>query len=67
LIFALEQNLIDVLISDLQKNFVLTDEGDVNMYLGIKIEQLRNEKGTEMLKLSQPHLTIINTINLTDK
>ena len=57
LIFAPEQNSIDVLISDLQKNFVLTDEGDVNMYLGIKIEQLRNEKGTEMLKLSQPHLT----------
>ena len=57
LIFTPEQNSIDVLISDLQKNFVLTDEGDVNMYLGIKIEQLRNEKGTEMLKLSQPHLT----------
>ena len=69
LIFALSKSSIDCLITDLKNNFVLTDEGDVDMYLGIRIEQLNDNEGKETLKLSQSHLTkrIIEMVNLTDK
>ena len=56
------------MIHDLQQQFVLTDEGDVTSYLGIKIEKsIVGEK--ERLKLSQPHLIsrILDTVVLTDK
>ena len=35
------------------KNFVLTDEGDINKFLGIEITQI-NDK---IFKISQPYLT----------
>ena len=35
------------------KNFVLTDEGDINKFLGIEITQL----GDKIFKISQPYLT----------
>ena len=44
-IFVSSKSLIDHLITDLKTNFYLTGEGDVDKYLGIKIEQLKdNEK-----------------------
>ena len=48
---------------------MLTDEGDVNTYLGIKIEKLEDEEGNKTLKLSQPHLMqrIIDMVNVTDQ
>ena len=69
LIFAPKKNSIDHLISNLQENFVLTDEGDVDIYLGIKIERLVGNENDNKLKLSQPHLTkqIIDMTNLTDQ
>ena len=35
------------------KNFVLTDEGDINKFLGIEITQLDDKR----FKISQPYLT----------
>ena len=50
-------------------NFVLADEGDVDVYLGIKIERLKDNEGNKTLKLSQLHLTkrFIKMVNMTDK
>ena len=45
------------------KNFVLTDEGDINKFLGIEIIQLDNK----IFKISQPYLTdqvIISFLNI---
>ena len=52
LIFSKDPKIIDELIASLQKDFSLTDEGDIDKYLGIKVET--NSKGET--KLSQPHL-----------
>ena len=45
-----------------EKNFVLTDEGDINKFLGIEMTQLDDK----IFKISQPYLTdrIISFLNI---
>ena len=50
--FARDDDTINVMISDLQKDFDLTDEGDVEAFLGIKFQS--NSKGE--ITISQPGL-----------
>ena len=60
---AKNEKLIDEIIFALKKlGFDLTDEGDVDAFLGVKIEQIENNK----FKLSQPELIdrIIATLGL---
>lgn len=45
LIFAKEKSLADTLIADLQKQFTLTEEGDVSAYLGVQLN-IDNVNGT---------------------
>ena len=46
------------------ENFILTDEGDINKFLGIEITQLDDKR----FKISQPYLTdqIISFLNIDD-
>ena len=63
LFFSKDPSKVDKVISNLQKlNFELTDEGDVDAFLGIKVEQL--EDGT--IKMTQPELInrVITTLGL---
>ena len=53
LIFAKEKNLADKLIKDLQKNFTLTEEGDVSAYLGVQMS-IDQENGE--ITMTQPFL-----------
>jgi len=68
LIFAHQKDDVNKLIATLQENFVLTDEGDITMFLGIQVEKWDN-KEKEGLQLSQPHLMrrIIDAAGLTDQ
>ena len=43
LIFSKYNNASDVLIEQLRKKFVLTDEGSVITYLGIQVEMNKTE------------------------
>ena len=52
LLFACKLETLDILITSLQQEFTLTDEGDVGAFLGLDIKQ--NEKG--QLELMQPGL-----------
>ena len=52
LIFCKEKEQADELIKSLQKDYSLTDEGDVSTYLGVEIS--KNDDNS--IKLSQPHL-----------
>ena len=60
--FAKDEKVIDVMITDLQKDFDLTDEGDVEAFLGIKIEHHTNGD----ISMSQPGLidSILNDVGL---
>jgi hypothetical protein len=51
---------IDSIIAELQENFKMTDEGDIQDYLGIHITKL----DAGWIKLTQPHLIdqIINDV-----
>ena len=60
--FAKEEKVIDDMITELQKDFDLTDEGDVEAFLGIKIEHHTNGD----ISMSQPGLidSILNDVGL---
>ena len=63
LFFSKDPSKVDKVISNLQKlNFELTDEGDVDAFLGIKVEQLPD--GT--INMTQPELInrVITTLGL---
>ena len=53
LIYSKEKEATDELISQLRENFTLTDEGDVDTYLGVQVEL--NEKDNT-IELKQPFL-----------
>jgi len=55
---------IDRIIAELQAHFKITDEGEVDDYLGVKVE--RFEDGS--IKLSQPHLidSILKDLHFVD-
>jgi hypothetical protein len=55
LLFCHDEKKIDKLISDLSKNFLLTDEGDVAAYLGVHVNRTI-EDGKTHFALTQPHL-----------
>ena len=42
LIFSKEPKIIDNLIASLQKDFSLTDKGDIDKYLGIQVQTSSN-------------------------
>jgi hypothetical protein len=46
LFFAKDKNTIEELVVSLRKEFVLTDEGDVVNFLGIKVEDKRTDPST---------------------
>ena len=63
IVWSLDESIIDTTISDLKSlNFDLTDEGDVDSFLGVKIDT--DENGT--ITMSQPTLTdtIIKSLGL---
>ena len=62
IIFAKDHDKVKQIISSLEDNFKLADEGDLSAYLGIDITKSNNETWT----LSQPFLIdrIINALNL---
>ena len=54
LIFGQKENIISEIITNLQKDFKLTDEGlDVNAFLGIKVDR---NVSTRTLTMMQPAL-----------
>jgi hypothetical protein len=67
LLFCSDERKITETIGDLKQKFILDDQGDVAVYLGIDIAK---SSGLEMprFKLSQPHLIqrLINSIGLSD-
>ena len=66
LFFAKDREKVNKVISQLQKlDFELTDEGDVEAFLGIKVDQLPD--GT--IKMSQPDLInrVIQTLGLENQ
>ena len=67
LIFSHDETKIQKVISELGKQFNLTDEGDVATYLGIDIKKLTSE-GHTSYALTQPFLIqrIISTLGLKD-
>ncbi len=54
IIFAKDQKIISNLITSLEKDFVLTDEGDVQSFLGVKVRKFDDNS----IELTQP--TLIN-------
>ena len=53
LIFCREKAQADELILELEKNFILTDEGEVSTYLGVQVE---HDKESGSISLTQPFL-----------
>ncbi len=50
-------NPIDAFLAELQSDgFTLTDQGDVNEYLGIKVTTVKDDAGNKVMKMTQPHL-----------
>ncbi len=64
LIFAKEHNIINELISNLSKTFVLEDQGTVQDYLGIRIQ---TDAPTKTISMMQTGLleSIISDVGLT--
>ena len=62
--FAQNDEIINDMISDLQTDFDLTDEGDVEAFLGIKFKQNNHE-----ITMSQPGLidSILNNVNMLNQ
>jgi hypothetical protein len=58
------QKVIDDLVTSLEKDYTLTDEGDINAYLGIRVE-----RQGDAFKLTQPHLIerILQAVSLKDQ
>jgi hypothetical protein len=56
---------IDMLIDELQSNFNVEDEGDLEDYLGVRVTKMKDGS----IKLDQPHLidSILRDLNLTDE
>jgi hypothetical protein len=56
---------IDSLIAELQRDFNVEDEGDLEDYLGVRVTRLKDGS----IKLDQPHLidSILQDLNLTDE
>ena len=55
-----------LIVSELEsKGFILTDDGDLSSYLGIKVDKISKDE----VKLSQPAFTkkIIEQVNLKDQ
>jgi hypothetical protein len=53
LIFCREKAQADELLLELEKNFILTDEGEVSTYLGVQVE---HDKESGSISLTQPFL-----------
>jgi hypothetical protein len=64
LIFAGKEDVINKLIADLSKNFLLQDEGDVNAFIGV---QIHKDPGSKTITLSQPSLIqqVIRDVGIT--
>ena len=56
---------IDMCMSELGRRFDITDEGDIDEYLGVKVTRMKN--GT--IELTQPHLidSIISDLGFKGK
>jgi hypothetical protein len=69
LLFAKHQSEIDQLVAELHETFVMTDEGDVSTYLGIKIEHHTDSDGNMTIKMSQPSLIqrVLDLVQLSDQ
>ena len=65
IIIAPNESKIKTIISDLNKKFDIEDKGNINEYLGVKIEYLRDNR----VKLYQPHLIkqIVSDLNLNPR
>lgn len=59
-------NEINKMIKDLQAKYKLTNEGDLNEYLGIKVERTKDGKGCT---LTQPNLIrrILKAVNFSEE
>ena len=65
LLFSRDNKVIDSVISLLEKDFVMTDEGEVTKYLGVDVK--RSSDGS-LIELRQPYLIqrILETLKITD-
>ena len=65
IIIAPSQDKIKLAIQDLSKKFNIEDKGDINEYLGVRIDHIESNK----IKLHQPHLIkqIISDLNIGDR
>ena len=63
-IFSKDKETIDILLKSLSKTFKLTDEGDVNSYLGMNVS--KDPNGT--ITMSQPAIIdkILNTLKICE-
>jgi len=52
ILIAKTKKLIRAVIKELSTNFEITDEGEVDKYLGVKVEILKDQR----VKMSQPFL-----------
>jgi len=52
ILIAKTEKLIRAVIKELSTNFEITDEGEVDEYLGVKVEILKDQR----VKISQPFL-----------
>ena len=56
--------VVNKLIAELSKNFLLQDEGDVNAFLGV---QIHKDQGSKTITLGQPSLIqqVIQDVGIT--